>query len=104
MYSDKLEIGQLDIGVSKQGMKAFKEALQLKLLTQVKDKINETSDVIDAINDGWQGASRDKFITDFANAIEALINDIAAEYTDLENRLTELESAYYDIDNKLMEL
>ena len=104
MGSDKLEIGQLDIGVSKQGMNSFKDALKLKLLDQVKDKINETENVINAVNDGWQGASRDKFLSDFQKATEDLIKDIAAEYTDLENRLTELESAYYDIDNKLMDL
>lgn len=90
-------------GISKQGMEAYLEQLKLDLLNSVSEKLDDTQDMQNAINAGWQGASRDKFYRKFDTAIEATKEDLAAEYADLVNKLSELAQDFYAQDANMID-
>lgn len=96
-----LGIGDLTIGIDANGMVQYKEDLRAELLQQSKEKINNVQEVLDAINAGWQGVSRDNFVKQFASVREKICEDLDNEYADLENRLTDLQSAYFSIDKNI---
>lgn len=102
MYSNNLGIGDLEIGISQKGMEEYITNLKLELLQTSKDKINAFDEVEQAINNGWQGKSRDIFLEKFKIAREKICEDLEKEYQDLENRLTDLQSAYFEADQNLM--
>lgn len=102
MNSNNLGIGDLDIGVSQQGMEQYISELRFELLQTSKEKINSVDTIVNAINNGWQGRSRDIFLEKFSTAREEICADLDKEYQDLENRLTDLQSAYYAADINLM--
>lgn len=100
--SEDLGINDLSIGVSKSGMKAYREAIKISLLKDTITKMEDDWEAVEtAINGAWQGASRDRFLDDFAKRREAIEEDLRKEQEDLDNRLEELESAYYKQDNNL---
>ena len=96
-------ISDLTVGISKSGMEAYIQQLKADLLDTSVEKINDTSNMLNAINSGWQGASRDNFISDFNAAREAIANDLIAEYNDLAARLQELQDNYFKQDSELYE-
>lgn len=103
MGNNSLGISDLTIGISSNGMEEYKEKLKIDLLQTSKDLINDVDSVITAINSGWQGVSRDKFLSQFAEARQKICDDLDKEYQDLENRLTDIQSAYYIADQNLIE-
>lgn len=102
--STDVGISDLTMGVSKSGMAKYKEDLKTNVLVKVSDKINDVTTVITAIEAGWQGISRDNFLTDFAAARGSICADLKEEYNDLQARLEELEDSYFRQDASLYEL
>lgn len=101
---DNLSIDVLDIGVSKQGMEQYMEALKIELLDSVKEKLNTEFDAIMIeINKGWQGSSRDRFEEKFRKQIGHIKNDLEDEYKDLSARLVELANFYYKQDESMLD-
>ncbi len=97
-----LDIGNLDIGFSEEGLKEYRSKLNDVLIIQTEEVLKNVSDIETAINDGWQGRSRDVFMEQFGNTIEEIIKDLKLEYEDLDNRFTEIQDNYYKQDEELM--
>lgn len=91
-------------GIDRDAMKTYLENMKIELLDTVKEQINSVSDVLDAINAGWQGESRDVFLRQFASQRRAIIEDLEDEYKDLMARFKELQEFYYKQDEQMMEL
>lgn len=91
-------------GISKEGIENLVEVMQTELLKGVSEKLKETEGITTALKAGWQGLSRDKFLEDMSKAIDGVIADLEAEYSDLMKRLSELVQSYYEQDAKMMEL
>lgn len=96
-------IGALDIGISKEGMAAYRDALKAELITKCKEKLEATDGITTTLVAGWQGEARDKFLKQLGQTITKIEEDLEDEYYDLEARLYELESNYFDQDMKMME-
>ena len=97
-----LDISALNIGFSEQGLDDYKKQIKTEILKNTSDKINDVGALETAIKNGWQGESCDKFIEEFKVARTKIVEDIEAEYHDLENRFAELESNYYEQDKNMM--
>lgn len=102
MGEQNLEIANLDIGFSVEGLEEYKSKLQIDLIEGTSEKLNNTQTMFQVINAGWQGTSRDKFITEFNDTISKIITDLQAEYEDLQARLGEIQNNYFEQDNNLM--
>ena len=101
--SQNLGIDDLTIGVSSEGMENYIEELKADILVKVKDKIQDIDPVVKAINNCWQGKSKENFLKDFSRVTNTICDDLEAEYNDLKNRLDELKSFYYEQDQKMMD-
>ena len=91
-------------GISSGGMEDYLGKLQIDLLQSVSKALWEVQDLETAINKGWQGVSRDKFLEKFNSAIKATEEDLHDEYRDLVNKLSELSQNYYEQDAKMMDM
>ena len=103
MGSSSLGISYLTIGINANGMQEYKDSLRVELLANTKDKINDVADVVTAIDGAWQGKSRDLFLRQFEETRAKITEDLDAEYRDLNNRLTDLQSSYFAIDQSLIQ-
>lgn len=101
MGSENLDIQDLGIGLSRDGMLNYIEAVRAELLIKVKEQINEVTDLEAAINGCWQGESRDAFLEDFKQKREEICKDLDKEYEDLKNRLLELGNNFYHQDRNM---
>jgi len=99
---DFSELAEMTEGLSAKGMEAYLEALKANLLVKVADTLDTTDELEAAINKGWQGVSRDKFMTQFNTAIKNTKEDLAQEYADLVNKLSELAQSYYAQDANMI--
>lgn len=95
-------INNLDIGFSASGLEEYIKLIDVKLLQNIQTELNNTDTLINTINAGWVGKSRDIFLQQFEQSINAVINDVQAEYEDLMTRFSEIQSNYYEQDNELM--
>lgn len=103
MYGTELGIGDLTIGVSKQGMEQYREEVRLEMFDNTISVIRDDfQEVVNEINLAWQGTSRDKFIESMINQIEKICYDLESEKQDLDSRLEELEDNYFKEDENLI--
>lgn len=98
-----LGIGQLNIGFSSEGFEEYKSKLQVELIQNTSEKLKDTNTVIQTLNSGWQGKSRDVFVEQLQRTVTNIINDLEREYDDLCARFAEIENNYYEQDNHLMD-
>ena len=98
-----LNIDSLTIGIDANGMANYRESLRIAVINETVNKLdNDWEPVEEAINDCWQGESRDRFLRDFKNIREKIKDDLTAEYRDLENRLLDLENMYFKQDQNMI--
>lgn len=97
-------IDEMTVGINKNNMDAYKEGLKAKLLTETDQKLKDVSAIQTAIDAGWQGESRDKFLREFSGVINAISEDLKLEYHDLSLRLEELENNYFNQDKNMMNM
>lgn len=102
--NNNLQMGDLTIGVSKAGMDSYIENLKLEIITNTIQKMDNIQAIEAAINKGWQGESRDKFLTLFKKQRDLIKEDLKKEYKDLEFRLQELEASYYKQDKEMLDI
>ena len=96
--STNLGIESLTTGVSKAGLDKYLEDLRTATLLVVSKEINNCDDVISAINNCWQGESRDRFLEAFKLMRQEIGNDINWEFRNLEEKLNSLFIAMYNVD------
>ena len=98
-----MTLEELDLGVSKSGMDAYKDALQAKLLQGAADKIDELYQAISGVVDtGWVGTSKVRFMKQLETICTDIKTDLAAEYEDLSARLDEVVAFYVNEDTAII--
>lgn len=97
-----LDIGALNIGFSEEGLAEYKTNLKTKVITDTEAIINDISEIENALNAGWQGVAKDKFVDEFAEARRQIVADLNREYEDLEARFAQLQNTYFEQDNTMM--
>lgn len=100
--SSSLSIQDLDIGVSKAGMEQYKEQIKSDLLITSKELLQDISEIERTVNAGWQGVSKDKFLSDFKSDVDKICEDLENEHADLQLVLGDLEEIYYKVDASIM--
>lgn len=98
----ELGIESLSTGISASGMDEYLEGLRAKYITETSELIDDIADIQEAINNGWQGVAKDRFMTQFDIARTTVKNDLRKEYTNLEARLTELKAQYFETDKNMI--
>lgn len=96
---------EFDVGVSKDGAEKFLEAVKANILTDMESVLGgEAAEAVQkALDDGWTGDSKNKFITDLNAAVKAIKEDLEKEYTDLETRVNELANTFYKQDQEMLD-
>lgn len=97
-----LGVSELDIGISGNGMYEYAQTIASNM-EKVKDAVDEYQSFEQAINNAWQGVSRDRFMEQFYKVTESLKEQLDLEYADLMARLTELQENYYKQDEALLD-
>lgn len=100
--AENVDIGSMTMGVSASGMSGYRDQLKLSILVETKEKLQDVTGIQSSIDAGWQGESRDRFLEDFGVQIETIMDDLEAEYFDLEARLDELEDNYFKQDENMV--
>lgn len=100
--NNTLGIDNLDIGFSASGLEEYKATLEADLIAKTEQILNNQTAVIEAINAGWQGKSRDVFLGQFSDTVTHIIEDLNYEYEDLLERFKEIQNNYYEQDENLM--
>ena len=101
--ADAIGISELTIGIDRNGMETYKDSLKAELLVSTRQRIEDITAIESAINQGWQGVSKDKFMDKFKTLRERVSDDLEREYKDLEYRLDELVSNYFQQDKKMID-
>lgn len=97
-----VDIADLTQGVSRKGMDMYSNNMYKELVEQVRYKLEDVSAIQTAVDAGWQGESRDKFLADFEANIRIVENQIKDEYYALDARIIELTGNYYRQDRDLL--
>ena len=98
-----LGIDSLSTGIDSKGMDAYLESLKADLITKTAEKINSIAEIESAINAGWQGIAKDRFMNDFEKQREAVITDLEKEYGNLLTRLNEVQTEYFQTDINMID-
>ena len=96
--STNLDINSLTTGVSKAGLQTYMDELKVNALLEVCREIDNINELVQAINNCWQGESRDRFLENFSQMREEIKNDLTSEYSNLESKLQSLFDEMYTID------
>ncbi len=97
-------IDDMTIGMSGQGMEDYSDMLKIKILDEMKSELHTQQDaIIKSVQGGWRGKSEEKFEKLLDDEIEKIIEDLEAEYKDLEGKLQDTRKFYEDQDEKLAE-
>ena len=96
--------GGITEGVSIKGMEAYMEYLKLNVLEKILEKLDDTKEIGEKINAGWQGTSRDKFLSNFQKMIDKVKEDLANEFFDLSKKMSELAQDYFIQDRDMLKL
>jgi uncharacterized protein YukE len=90
-------------GVSFTGMQTYQQELQMNTFRRIRDAINNTSEVENAVRAGWVGTAADNFIHNIQTGAQRMSDQV----TEIENMLiTELNgimSQIGDMDENLVE-
>ena len=92
----------LEVGYSTKGMKELDASLKEMLVKDINAALDQLQNgVEDALKKCWQGKSRDDFFTDFEKRIKDTQKEIAAEYTDLQSRFSDVAKYFKNQDDEL---
>lgn len=79
------------------------EYLKVDVLDKIIEKLDDTAAIETAINNGWQGVSRDRFMKMFSNSISVTARDLYHEFENLSKRLSELYQDYFTQDLNMLD-
>ncbi len=101
--NNNIGISDMTTGIDSTGMQNYVESLKLHLLQEVKDDIDDVQSIVDTINSGWQGVSRDRFLASFEKARESIKADLDQEFNNVVGRLSELQTNYFKQDENMVQ-
>lgn len=93
-----LGMDDLTIGASSQGTMNYLEELKTTVVDSICKDIDDISRIEQAINNCWQGASKDRFMDAFKQARDLVKDGINHAYTDLENMVIHTASELIEAD------
>lgn len=98
-----LNFDEVNYGISSSGVKKYISDIRAIVLQQTSNIIETgQQDVKNAIEKGWNGESKDKFLILFNKKCLDLKAALNKEYYDLENRLNELSNDFINQDRNMM--
>lgn len=100
--STSMSFTNVSEGLDIDGMNNYIKFLQLDVLQKVIDQLEKTQGIQSAINLGWQGKSRDKFLTKFEEQIKATEKELTNEFEDLKTRMNDLARSFYTQDENML--
>lgn len=100
--STSMSFDNVTEGLDIQGMRNYIDYLKVKVLDEVIKQLKSISSVQTAINRGWQGQSRDKFLKQFESQIENTETELKKEFADLETRMNDLARSFYNQDADML--
>ncbi len=100
--STSMSFDNVTEGLDIQGMRNYIDYLKVKVLDEVIKQLKSISSVQAAINRGWQGQSRDKFLKQFESQIENTETELKKEFADLETRMNDLARSFYNQDADML--
>lgn len=98
--TDMVTMKDVSYGLSRKGMDKYIDDLKLDI-DAVKKAVKNIDAIQKAVDQGWQGYSRDVFYKDFDESIDNLLDSVEKEYKDLKYRLEELEDNLINQDVKM---
>lgn len=96
-----MDFATASYGVSKMGVQDFISDLNLKVLKTIAGKIADTSDIENAINAGWHGASADNFKARLKEATVELNDSLNQLSKNFNNEMEQIVSSVSEMDNSL---
>ena len=96
-------ISELSIGADANGVVDYLDQIHAVVIEKVGELLDNTNDLITAINIGWVGTSRDRFVEQFTKTKDDIKDDLISEYTDLTQRIYEITAAYFKQDQNLID-
>ena len=96
------DLSDLTIGVDNGGFFNFITNVVNDTTNNLHKELEKTEGIIEAVNKGWQGVSRDIFLEQLDSSIEKIKNDISREHDQLQAILLEVMDSYYSIDSNLL--
>ena len=100
----ELGLDSMTEGISIEGMQQLLDDLRVNVLESVSTQLEQTEEIVSALNKGWQGAARDAFVLNFSKSIEEVKDGLNAEYRDLLRKFGELSDNYFNEDNRMVDL
>ena len=100
--SKDMDFNGVTEGFSKEGYGYYISYLKLNIVDTICDMLDKTDGIINALNKGWQGNSRDKFIEKFNKTKNKTEDEIIAEFKSLKSKLSILAYNYYEQDAKML--
>lgn len=96
-------ISELTIGADANGVVDYLDQIHSVVIKDVGELLDSTNDLVAAIQDGWVGTSRDRFVNQFLKTKDDIKEDLISEYTDLTQRIYEITAGYFKQDQNLID-
>lgn len=90
-------------GVNPTGVERYLTDLNLGAFTHIKDALRNTTDVVTAVHNAWQGQSADNFEKNLINAGDKMCDTIDELQTGLRTEVEGIQSQILDMDANLVE-
>lgn len=97
-----VNISNLEYGVDAEGMSELDKQFGSLLVDEICQDIELTrTEVLNDLDDCWEGIAKKKFAEDFEAYIQKLRDGINREYSDLKERLKDISYNYYTEDENI---
>ena len=90
-------------GVSFTGMEQFKDAIHMNVFQKLMDEIRNTTDIQNAVKQGWVGTSADNFIANVETGANKMAEELKNVQEMLDTELEGIQSQIGDMDDTLVE-
>lgn len=85
-----MNFDDVDYGVDYSGLEKIKDDIKMHLVTEAQEKLNDCTDVINAISDAWRGDDSSKFCDNFMNSIGEVCDALESYNTQIEKKLDDI--------------
>lgn len=103
MASNGLGIGDLSIGVSVKGAYDYLDGIKTKAIGKAIDALNDTNNVTQTFQAGWQGKAEANFEKNMYNATQTITKELELIKTNIESLVAEMIEDWANQDEQLVE-
>lgn len=98
-----LGIGDLSIGVSVKGAYDYLDGIKKNAIGSAIDALEDTNDVTQTFQAGWQGKAEANFEKNLYNATKTIIKELELIKTNIESLVSEMIEDWANQDSELVE-